>query len=335
MYIFEKEYAVGFDKREDDENGGGKFLLGFVVKTDKTNLISFQSWRNKKIAVKTISNEPRGKFKIFGNTQRGGDWYGSGRSMVYIMHPEKFVFEISVDNLLQILSVENIVDKELSGEYILAHEGQKLVLIPTSSDLYQTAIKDTEIKKNANIKPAQLVIGDKVILHNKQELVFIGRYEHFQYEHNRLDYKRTLELSRNKNKKYYFVNLDKKGKFDTILSMGTPKIFSISENYGWSKEEIVERVFEYFSNPHKGYAIKSLFPILDEALVVGSRTNREAKLNSKHTINDTYSKIVSVVDVTPHHKLIEYYYEDNTVGKVYLSDCLTIELNGKVIEVDL
>jgi hypothetical protein len=120
-----EKYYVGFNNRNYD---GESFLLSYIVKDSK--LTGFQSWRDKKIGIKEIDNLPKDGFKIFGDTRRSRDWFGSGRSMIYVQHPEGFVFEISVDNLVNILATCNIIDRVFSEKMIFAHTGSKLILIP-------------------------------------------------------------------------------------------------------------------------------------------------------------------------------------------------------------
>lgn len=174
MYkIVDKLYA-GFSSRQ--LNNGTKFHLSFIVK-DKT-LKSFNDWRTKSLGVKEFDNVPTAGFRVFGETSRDRSWFGSGRSMVYVEHPTlKAAFEISVENLIAILEFESIRAGIISGQLILAHEGARLILIPTASPDYKQALQDTvRINSKQKVKASTLVAGNEIEFKNKERVVYLGCY---------------------------------------------------------------------------------------------------------------------------------------------------------------
>lgn len=174
MYKISDKLYAGFNNRQ--LNNGTKFQLSFIVK-DKT-LKSFNDWRTKSLAVKEFDNVPMTGFRVFGETTRDRGWFGSGRSMVYVEHPAlNAAFEISVENLIAILEFESIRAGVITGQLILAHEGPRLVLIPTVAPDYKQALQDTvRINSKQKVKASTLVPGNVIEFKNKDTAVYLGYY---------------------------------------------------------------------------------------------------------------------------------------------------------------
>ena len=176
MITFPNKYTVGFQQRNHDDKTlekGGSYPLGFY--TLDTTLTSWTNWRNKTIPPMEIMNTPRNEFKVYGQTKRDGGWNGSGRSMVYIQHPDCFIWEITVENLINILDTCDIVNGEFTDEMVIGKEGKNYVLIPVKSQVYQdylARLNQPKIKKNA----IDLVSGDIVTI-GKSQWTFVGNFD--------------------------------------------------------------------------------------------------------------------------------------------------------------
>jgi len=261
MLKISEKFYVGFNKRTNEESKE-KFLLAYIVK-DKT-LRSFDSWRDHHIAIKEIDNQPKSGFKIFGDTKRSRDWFGSGRSMLYIEHPEGFVFEISVNNLTKILDHCDIVKNEFTEKMILAHEGSKLILIPTNSDLYQEAIADTkrmlETKTKSLVKPSSLKIGDIVEFPNKSKVLYLGKYKAFTLLHNVGQNRETTYTTSKQTKERHFYLEGADTKYPLLRSVQTIKIYRVTSHENISQEKALEIICKNY------HYYDSYIPILPDSI---------------------------------------------------------------------
>ena len=177
MIVFPDKFIVGFQKRNLDyktNDKGGHYHMGYLVTDSK--LTSWQDWRDKKIAPMEIINTPRSEYRIFGRTQRSRDWFGSGRSMVYIEHPDGFVFEITVDNLIGIHAHMDTVEGEFKGELILAKDGKNLLLIPVNSEEYNTVLRNTIMKKAKAISAKTIKPGTKYLTKKNETFIYLGKH---------------------------------------------------------------------------------------------------------------------------------------------------------------
>ncbi len=188
MIIFPDKFHVGFQKRSLDgktNDKGGHYHMGYLV-TD-TSSKSWNGWRDTKIAPMEIINTPRSEYRIFGRTQRSRDWFGSGRSMVYIEHPDGFVFEITVDNLIGIHAHMDTVEGEFKGNLILAKDGKNLLLIPENSDEYKIVLSNTKAKNSKAISSKTILPGTKYLNKNNEECVYLGKYLIYTSRHKNIN----------------------------------------------------------------------------------------------------------------------------------------------------
>ena len=149
--------------------------LGFITYVDDKGKLkkenSWNGWGDEYIG--EFENSPMSGFKLENMVTRSRDYFGSGRTMYRVIHPNGFSFEISTDNLCE-LCMECEVNKcEFIGEYVLAWMGQSLILIGTKSTDYMVTVETTKLINNGNIPPTQLVIGKP---YQRKDGKFIGYY---------------------------------------------------------------------------------------------------------------------------------------------------------------
>jgi hypothetical protein len=262
------KYYVGFNNRTYD---GQKFLLAYIVKDDK--LTSFDSWRDKKLGKKEIDNEPKIGFKLFGDSKRGREWFGSGRSMLYVQHPDGFVFEISVDNLVNILSYCDVIKNEFTTKMIFAHEGKNLILIPTNSELYLEAIEDTEranaTKTKSVIKPSDLKIGDVIEFANKTKALYVGKYNSITFTHERYPsadrwfsdncHYELYTSKKAKEKRHFYITHYEDKNCSRLNSVQALKIYKVHSHVELSQED----AFKLICKSYRTY--DSYIPILENS----------------------------------------------------------------------
>ncbi len=301
-----EKYFVGFNRRSTDDSE--KFLLAYVAKD--SSLSSFQSWRDKHIAIKEIDNTPKIGWKLFGSTRRSRDWFGSGRSMIYVVHPDfilanGLVFEISVDNLLNIVKYCNIENGTFTTEMIFAHEGKNLILIPTNSELYKEAVDDTNraaaTKTKSVVKPSDLIIGDIIEFADKRTALYVGKYDGIQFEH--VDHRDnntwrqenftqvTSKLSKEK-RHFYIESYDDRPSLCSVQSL---KIFRVKDHIDLTQQRAYERIY-------KAYRYWATWtPILKDSIF-----NVEVAKYKSETVNKFYHSYYSYYEIVINEHKVSY-----------------------------
>ena len=177
MIVFPDKFYVGFQKRQlgyKTNDKGGYYHIAYLVTDPK--LTSWNNWKDSKIPTMEIINTPRTEYRIFGSTQRSRDWYGSGRNMVYIEHPDGFVFEISVENLVGIHAHMDTIEGEFKGELILSKSGKNLILVPKNSSDYDEVFKNTMMKKTKALSSKTINPGTKFLTKTNETYIYLGKH---------------------------------------------------------------------------------------------------------------------------------------------------------------
>tara|TARA_R110000824_G_scaffold398058_1_gene601665 strand:- start:2023 stop:3222 length:1200 start_codon:yes stop_codon:yes gene_type:complete len=175
-----KVIHVGYVNREDTYTK----KLAYVIYTDekgkKRKETSWQGWRDKAITPEDFDNEPTSGFvlnKGVGGTR--GSW--SSRNVrneyIRIYDPRGFEFEISVANLLFILTECNAYKgKGLEGEFVYAWDGTELILLPVGCAEYKTSTEFTALK---SMKVTKKDMKEGLTYQHKDTstMVYMGRHE--------------------------------------------------------------------------------------------------------------------------------------------------------------
>ena len=79
--------------------------IAFITYKDEHGKVrSETSWKKwGKIELPDIDNAPLSGYKIFDDVTRRSSYFGSGRTMLNVCHPNGFFFEISSDNLAELV----------------------------------------------------------------------------------------------------------------------------------------------------------------------------------------------------------------------------------------
>ena len=193
-----KTIHVGYQKRNDTYTG----QLAYVIYTDqkgkKRKETSWQSWRSDKIDPNDYDNEPLSGFvlnKGVGGTR--GSW--SSRNVrneyIRIYDPRGFEFEISVANLLFILTECNAVKgKGLDGEFVYAWGGTELILLPVCSADYKASSEFTDLQV-MKVTKKDMKEGRTYQHKDVKTLVYIGRHkirDLHDYYYSRQQFNRLL-----------------------------------------------------------------------------------------------------------------------------------------------
>jgi hypothetical protein len=182
LYI-PKTLVVGFQKRSDTFTG----KLAYVIYKDHTGKLrkeaSWNSWRDKTITTIEVDNVATPNFTLNKGVQRSREWFGSGRSMVRVWDPRDFEFEITVDNLLNVLMHADVSKRDITEPCVYAWQGSNLVLLPTNSVEYEESIKHTD-KQSKKVSSRELVVGRvySIKADAATEVIYLGRQERYTIE---------------------------------------------------------------------------------------------------------------------------------------------------------
>lgn len=197
-----KKIKVGFQNRSDTYTG----KLGYVIYEDEKGVwrkeSSWNSWRDKNIQEVEFDNKPVNGFVLNKGLQRVSYHWGSGRSVIRVYDSRDFEFEVSVDNLLGILTHSDVSKREIAEEMVFAWAGTELVLLPINSEAYQESLKFTanQGKKisTKDLKPGFRYTNKK----SGKEYIYIGFYNWWDWDYGYGSDRKHL----NKGKKHIFAN---------------------------------------------------------------------------------------------------------------------------------
>lgn len=114
---------VGFQKRSDTFTGKLAYVIYYDEKGKLRKEKSWESWRDKKIAPQEFENTPIDGFTLNKDVQRSREWFGSGRNMIRIHDPRGFEFEVTCENLIEILMHTDCLRRGLIGQFVYAWFG--------------------------------------------------------------------------------------------------------------------------------------------------------------------------------------------------------------------
>ena len=182
LYI-PKELVIGQIERDDTYTG----RLAYVIYKDQKGVLrketGFNSWlnasRNKKVGdILECNNAPTSGFVLNrsgGGT--GGNSWNSRRAFIRVYDPRDFEFEISIPNLLYILSCTDCSrGKGLEGEFVYAWEGKDLVLLPANSIEYKNSVEFSDLK-SCKVSSKHLKLGHTFYTKKQQNAIYLGKYD--------------------------------------------------------------------------------------------------------------------------------------------------------------
>lgn len=164
--------------------------LGYVTYCDEKGKLrkegSWSRWGDKFLS--DFKNTPKNGFRLESAVSRSRDWFGSGKTMFRIVHPDNFIFEISANNLNEIILSCNLIKGEIDDECVLAWDGLNVALIPCSTESYIVHAKTTERIETGALKPSDLIIGNAYQDRNGKCIGhYVGRFYSLTHEHNEYD----------------------------------------------------------------------------------------------------------------------------------------------------
>lgn len=187
--IIPSKIHVGFNQRSDTFTG----KLGFITyeKPDTGEIAqknSWEGWRDSKLKPMSFDNTPS-RFVFNKGVTRSSGHFSSGRSMVRIYDERDFEFEITVDNMLDILMESDVSKRDIQQECVFAWQGPKVYLLPVNSPEYQEAMNNTK-KRASKFSMKDLVPGRSYELKKmKTPAMYLGYYEFFDKLYRSYEYR--------------------------------------------------------------------------------------------------------------------------------------------------
>jgi len=173
-----KQIHAGYQNRADTYTK----KLAYVIYTDnkqvKRKETSWLSWLDDSIPKQDFVNTPTEGFVL--NKKAGGTTYhwNTRKTVARVYDPRGFEIEISIDNLLYILSYTNsIKGKGLEGEFVYGWDGTELLLLPVDTQDYRDSksYSDT-LFTNKTIKAKELQIGHEYTTKKSIIHTYLGKH---------------------------------------------------------------------------------------------------------------------------------------------------------------
>lgn len=236
LYI-PKRIRVGFQERTDTFTGKLAYVIYYDEKNKLRKETSWLSWCDERFEPIEFDNIPQAGFIFNKGVQRSSEWFGSGRSMIRLYDSRDFEFEISVENVLNILMHSDVSKRDIVEPCVYAWDGTNLVLLPVNSVEYQESVEYTE-KQEHKLSAKELVKGRRYYVKKSKEnqiVTYIGYFETWAYDYYRNWRKETNDDTVgniSKGKKHIFYD----GEY--FVEMGAPRLSSavsddIVENYAF------------------------------------------------------------------------------------------------------
>lgn len=145
-------------------------ILGFMVVADNESTKAFQKAKDRadrwtrsntnQLTAIYVDNKPRSGYRLVTNVSR----YSTSNVVWRIMHPEGFEFEITSDNMCDLLETNTIVEGEFQDELFFTHNRK---LVNKKTKLFAEMIRQEE-KKKATIEKVKVLEPGSLISVPKQ-----------------------------------------------------------------------------------------------------------------------------------------------------------------------
>jgi len=185
-FFLPKQIKIGYQEKKDTYTGKLAYVIYYDDKNKLRKELSFNNWIDKKINTDKYENLPISGFVL--NKKVGGykNDYNFRQAYTRIYDPRGFEFEITIENLLYILTYcTSIKGKGLEGEFVYTWNNKDLFLMPIDSPEYKKIKKHSEdLYKSEYFKPNELKIGYIYNNKNNEQFVYLGKRPYYE-----LDYK--------------------------------------------------------------------------------------------------------------------------------------------------
>ena len=176
-----KRVRIGFQERKDTFSN----RLGYVIYYDQLNRLrkekSWEGWRSKEIEPVEFDNVPFNGFMINkGFVRHSWSDFGKPKARIRMFDPRsEFEFEISPENLTGLLMHTNCFKRQIDGDVVYAWSGTELVLLPCSSEEYQSSVKFTQLQAT-KVSAKSLVPGAIYMNRSERHMMYLGHYMYYE-----------------------------------------------------------------------------------------------------------------------------------------------------------
>jgi hypothetical protein len=204
-FFIPSKLKVGYQNRKDTYSKKLAYVIYFDEKGVLRKETSFAGWIDKTLGTDEFENVPTEGFVL--NKTVGGykSDFNYRSSYIRVYDPRGFEIEIELDNLLYILEhYSSIKGKGISGEFVYAWHGPKLVLLPVESEDYRTSkLSSDTIKMGKAVAAKSLVAGHTYAKRGGTELVYLMRLD--TYHPFKMDNYKNHTLQKRENKEFFFL----------------------------------------------------------------------------------------------------------------------------------
>ena len=180
--IIPAKINVGFQKRDDTYTGKLAYVIYYDAKGVLRKQKSWDSWRNPKLGNVEYENIPTSGFVL---NKKVGDYksdWNHRMAHIRVYDPRDFEFEISVENLLFILTeCSAIKGKGLEGEFVYSWRGTELVLLPVSSQDYKASSSFSELQSK-KIGKNGVKEGHIYKTKDNKQVMYLGRHDFYIFD---------------------------------------------------------------------------------------------------------------------------------------------------------
>jgi hypothetical protein len=258
LFIPEK-IKVGYNKRNDTYTKKLAYIIYYDQKGVLRKETSWRNWITKSMGVDDFNNIPMEGFvlnKGVGGSRESYGW-NARNEYIRVFDPRGFEFEISVANLLWILTeCTSIKGRGLEGKFIYSWEGKELVLLPIDTKEYDDCVSFTKLQ-SGKLTKKNMVEGYTYLDSKQKNLVYLGHYKYYNHDsYNKEDLNKS-------SKKYIFGDATKKesdyGRIISLSSLNSIKqvsIESVDNNYADMLSEFLDK--SNHSSPFKEVVYKNI-----------------------------------------------------------------------------
>ena len=166
---------AAFEKRRATQESWayGGYGSTFIIREDESIIAGPDCKVDKFVLFATkcypiiIKNEPLAGFEIAKSVRRSG-WNGSGNVVWRLADPRGFELEITSDNFAKVIDCCTMINGVIREKCVWGRDGSKNILLPITSEPYQTAFAQTNLIKN-KVSFKEVKLGDHVTLIDKTE----------------------------------------------------------------------------------------------------------------------------------------------------------------------
>jgi hypothetical protein len=269
-----KTCRVGFQERDDTFTKKLAYVIYYDARGTLRKEKSWEEWRHKPgggkgyrgkgdpvtvdVAPYDFENEPTSGFVLNkGHTRYSWSHFGERRTVIRIYDPRGVEFEISPENLVALLMHTDCNHREIQGELVYAWKGTELMLLPCSSEEYQSARDYTDLQ-GTRVGAKDLKEGFTYITKNQEPLIYLGRHMWYEIK-NRYDDEKAARVGK-KTHIFYDPNWnasdkswEKKPKFKPVRSI--PNTISKQVSDG-CHDDYANLVDEYLKTPESAAIVK-------------------------------------------------------------------------------